>query len=152
ADAEPANTMARVELSRLLATMGDSEGAVAAGAEALRIAPADPLAAEQLASIFADAGDAQRLRRVVEPLAAKFPTREKTLYFQGHLAMLEGRPSEAVDAARKVVAANPRDVRAQNLLGIACATQGLGDCAKNAFEAALQSNPKDAVTYVNLGV
>src|SRR5262249_11065248 len=118
----------------------------------LRITPADPVAAEQLASIFADAGDARRLRRVVEPLAARFPTRDRTLYFQGHLAMLEGRPSEAVEAARKVVAGNRRDVRAQNLLGIACATQGLGDCAKGAFEAALQANPKDAPTYVNLGV
>jgi len=152
ASAEPENAVVRLELSRLLAAEGDREGAVAAGAEALRIAPADPVAAEQLASIFADAGDAQRLRRVVEPLAARFPARDRTMYFQGHLAMLEARPADAVEAARRVVAANPRDVRAQNLLGIACATQGLDDCAQQAFAAAREANPKDATTYVNLGV
>jgi Flp pilus assembly protein TadD len=37
-------------------------------------------------------------------------------------------------------------------LGVACATAGLRDCARSAFEAALEANPRDATTYVNLGV
>ena len=43
-------------------------------------------------------------------------------------------------------------MRAQSLLGVACATGGLRDCALAAFAAALAANPRDTATYVNLGV
>ena len=43
-------------------------------------------------------------------------------------------------------------MRAQSLLGVACATSGLRDCALAAFAAALGANPRDTATYVNLGV
>ena len=41
--------------------------------EALRLTPDDPRAGEQLASIVADAGDADRLEPLAESLAARFP-------------------------------------------------------------------------------
>src|SRR5207237_6582315 len=61
AASHPASSAVRVELSRVLAAGGDANGAVAAATEAMRLAPADPVPGEQLASVFADAGDAPRL-------------------------------------------------------------------------------------------
>ena len=47
---------------------------------------------------------------------------------------------------------HPAHARAQNLLGAACATLGRRECAQSAFEASLTANPRDASTYINLGV
>jgi len=74
-DREPDNAPARIELSRLLASEGTFEAAVGRASEAVRLAPDDPRAGEQLASIVADAGDAARLGPLPESLAARFPGR-----------------------------------------------------------------------------
>ena len=50
--------------------------------QALRLAPDDPRAAEQLASIFADAGDADRLAPLAASLAARFPDRPDPRYYR----------------------------------------------------------------------
>src|SRR5205823_5933053 len=73
AAADPANGAARIELSRVLASGGDFDGAIAAATDAMRQAPNDPEPAEQLASIYADAGDADRLEPLADALAARFP-------------------------------------------------------------------------------
>jgi len=152
ARAEPANAAVRIELSRLLAATGDTQTAAAVATEAVRLAPEDPKALEQLASIFADAGDADRLAPVAGVLASKFPDRDKSLYYQTTLLLLKGRSRDAIERARTLVARTPRDAAAQNLLGVACASEEQRDCALAAFSAALSANPRDPATYVNLGV
>ena len=150
--AEPDNAPLRVELSRLLAANGNVEPAAAAAAEAMRLAPDDPLAGEQLASVYADAGDADRLSSLAEVLIARFPSRGKPRYYRANALLLKGRASDAMGELRQLVTRSPGDVRAQSLLGVACATSGLRDCALAAFAAALAANPRDTATYVNLGV
>ena len=118
----------------------------------MRLAPDDPEAAEQLASVFADAGDAARLKPIADALMARFPSREKSRYYRATLLVLEGRAQEAVEEARVVAGRTPNDSHAQNLLGVACATAGQRDCALAAFNAAAAANPLDPATYVNLGV
>jgi spermidine synthase len=152
ARAEPGNANVRIELSRLLAAMGNMDSAATVATEAVRLAPEDPKAAEQLASIFADAGDAERLAPVADALASKFPHRDKSLYYQATVLLLKGRAREAIERARILVARTPQDAAAQNLLGVACATEEQRDCALTAFSAALSANPRDPATYVNLGV
>jgi spermidine synthase len=152
AAAEPGNAAVRVELSQVLAATGNAAQAAVAANEALRLAPDDPRAGEQLASILADAGDADNLTALAGALVSRFPHRDKPAYYQATALVLKGRVREAIDQARQIVARNPKDLRAQNLLGVACATAGLRDCARSAFEAALVANPRDATTYVNLGV
>src|SRR5204863_4985611 len=71
--ADPSNAAVRVELSRVLASNGDFDGAIAAANEAGRIEPESPRPAEQLASIFADAGDAEQLTPLADALVARFP-------------------------------------------------------------------------------
>ena len=118
----------------------------------MRLAPNDPLAGEQLASVYADAGDADRLSSLAEALIQKFPSRDKPRYYRANALLLKDRAREAADELRQLVGRTPDDVRAQSLLGVACATSGLRDCALAAFAAALVANPRDTATYVNLGV
>src|SRR6185503_3826758 len=146
---DPDNAVVRVELSRLLAANGNMEPAAAAAIDAVRLAPDDPRAGEQLASVYADAGDAEHLASLAEALIARFPSRGKPRYYRANALLLKGGAREAADELRTLVARNPDDVRAQSLLGVACATAGLRDCALAAFAAALAANPRDTATYVN---
>jgi spermidine synthase len=152
AHAEPRNVNVRIELSRMLASAGDMSAAATLATEATRLAPDNPDAAEQLASVFADAGDADGLALAAATLVARFPGRDKGRYYNATARFLKGRPEEAIAEIRPVVAREPHDWRAQNLLGVACATVGLRDCALSAFTAAASANPRDPGTYVNLGL
>jgi Flp pilus assembly protein TadD len=149
---EPDNAAARVELSRVLASSGDLDGAVNSATAALRLAPDDPRAAEQLASVFADAGDADRLAPLADELVARFPDRSDAHYYRASALFIRGRAEEAIVEVRRVTDGNPGHARAQNLLGAACATLNRRDCAQAAFEASIRANPRDASTYVNFGM
>jgi len=50
-----------------------------------------------------------------------------------------------------VLELNPRNAKAQNLLGAACATAGDLACARAAFDASIRADPRDPSSYVNLG-
>ena len=89
---EPANAPARVELSRVLAAGGDFDGRRRMATEALRLTPDDPRAGEQLASIVADAGDADRLQPLAESLAARFPDRPEPQYYRATALFLRDEP------------------------------------------------------------
>jgi spermidine synthase len=151
AAAHPGSAAVRIEQSRLLAAQGDYPAARAAAQGAMAIAPDDPHAGEQFASVLADAGDRETLAPFADRLAARFPDRVAPRYFQAAAAFLAGNPAAAADRARAIVVAHPQDARSQNLLGIACASLGHADCARTAFLAALDANPRDPTTYVNLG-
>ena len=84
------------------------EGAAAAAGEAVRAAPDDPRPGEQLASIYADAGEADRLSSLAEALIARFPSRDKPRYFRANALLLEGRAAEAAAELRQLVSGNPR--------------------------------------------
>jgi len=152
AKTSPGNAAVRVALSRVRAAAGEFDAAIAAASEALRLSPEDPRALEQLASVFADMGDAARLEPVAARLLARYPDREDSRYYQAVALLLRGRGAEAVDPARRVLAINPRHARAQNLLGAACAESGQRECAAAAFDAAIRLNPREPSSYVNAGL
>jgi spermidine synthase len=152
ASREPSNAPIRIELAHLHAAGGDGNAAIEAASAAMRLAPEDPRAAEELASIFADAEDADRLEPLAAALAARFPDRPDPRYYQATVLFLRGRAEEAIAAIRGVADRHPDHARAQNLLGAACATLGRRECAQSAFEASLRADPKDPSTYINLGV
>src|SRR4029077_13527200 len=97
-------------------------------------------------------GDAVRLAPVADMLASRYPDREDGKYYQATALLLRDRPAAAANLARRVVAANPRSAKAQNLLGAACASTGQRDCAEAAFAASIRLNPREPSTYVNVGV
>jgi Flp pilus assembly protein TadD len=139
-------------LSRLLAATGDMERAATLASEAIRLAPNDERAALQLAAVCADAGDGKRLAAIADALVARFPALDRARIYRAQALFLNGNTAQAIGDMRQFVAAHPDVVQAQNLLGVACATAGDRDCANRAFEAARRLNPRDAQTYVNLGV
>jgi spermidine synthase len=146
------NVAVRIELSRVLAVTGDPAGAIEAAAEALRLAPDEPRAAEQLASVLADTSDGQRLAPLADAMVARFPDRVEAQYYRATALFLRGQNQDAIAAARHVVDTAPGHARAQGLLGAACAAAGQRECARAAFEAAIRSNPRDPAGYVNAGV
>jgi spermidine synthase len=148
---DPANAPVRIELSRVLASGGDFDGAFRMATRAVELGPDEPRAGEQLASIAADAGDADRLASLADSLAARFPGRPDPQYYRASALFMRGRTEDAVTAVRQVTDAHPDHARAQNLLGAACATLGRRDCAQAAFDASIAANPRDPSTYVNLG-
>ena len=150
AAAEPDNAAVRVELSHALATLGNVEEAIAAAMDAARIDPdsAEPL--EQLASIFADVGDAMQLAPIADQLMKRFPTRDEGRYYQAAALFLAGRATDAERPIRSLLSANPRHAKGQNMLGVVCASLGNHECALAAFAAALELDPRDPSVYVNL--
>jgi spermidine synthase len=150
AAAEPDNAAVRVELSHTLSTLGNVEEAIAAANEAARIdrARAEPL--EQLASIFADIGDAMQLMPIADELITRFPTRDEGHYYQAAALFIAGRAIDAERSIRKLLSANPRSAKGQNLLGAVCASLANHECAQAAFTAAQELDPQDPSVYVNL--
>ncbi|MGE5244352.1 MAG: fused MFS/spermidine synthase [Betaproteobacteria bacterium] len=151
AAAQPSNAAVRIELSRVLAATGAYDEAESVADDAIRAAPEEPEPGEQLASVLADAGDTARLAALARELAARFPDRDEPRFYEASAWFLAGRAAEAAEVAGQLVARHPADARAQNLLGVACATLGRADCARTAFLAALDANPRDPTTYINLG-
>lgn len=149
---QPDNPAVRIALSRLLAARGQVDRALDAARQARQLAPDDPRALEQLASIFADTADIPNLRAAVSEMTRLGPNSEDTLYYAATLAYLEGRPQDAIGPASRLVAGNPAHARAQNLLGACYASLGQADAARNAFRASLRADPRDPATYANLGV
>jgi spermidine synthase len=148
---EPDNAPARVELSHVLAGLGSTEEAIAVAIEATRIDPAGAGPLEQLASVFADMGDAARLAPIAATLVERFPAREEGRYYQAAALFLQGRAAEAERAIGALLSVNPRHAKGQNLRGVACASQGNHECAKAAFETSTRLDPRDPSVYVNLG-
>jgi spermidine synthase len=147
---EPGNVAVRVELSHALATLGDVEEAIAAAMEGARLDPAGAEPLEQLASIFADVGDAMQLMPIADDLVTRFPARDEGHYYQGAALFLADRVNDAERSIRRLLRANPRHAKGQNLLGAMCASVGNHECAVAAFTAARELDPRDPSVYVNL--
>jgi hypothetical protein len=70
-------------------------------------------------------------------------------HYRASALFLRGRTEDAM-AAYVTSLTVIRNMRAQNLLGAACATLNRRECAQAAFEASLRASPAHS-TYVNLG-
>ena len=152
ASQHPDNASLQLELSRVLALQGAFDDAVAAAREALSLEPAGAAAREQLASLFVDLGDAASLESIVRLMERVDPDDPETLYHAAALHFMHQRYAEAAALGERVVDDDPGNARTHNLLGAAYATLGQRDEARRSFRASLRANPRDPVTYVNLGL
>ena len=148
--ADPVNDDAKLALSRLLASEGAWEDSARIPLGMVKSQPANLGAVEQLASIFSDAGDAERLAPAVARLRAEALGRASTHYYSAALAYLQQRPDIAIREAEAALAIDPGHARAQNVLGAALAGLGERDRARAAFRASLTLDPRDPATYSNL--
>ena len=114
----------RVALSKLRAASGAFDEAIRVATEAVQQHPDDAgEALEQLASIYADVGDVERLGPLVTTLA-RFPQRAGSRYYIAANHFIRGELGPAQTAARDALSIDPRFARAQNLLGAIYATRG----------------------------
>jgi spermidine synthase len=140
-----------IALSKLHAAAGQFEAAVRVTANARQVHPDDASLLEQMASIFADAGDADRLGSLTAELM-RHPERPGSQYYVAAHHFMRGDLDRAQSAARRAVALDPRFARAQNLLGAIYATRGDLGAARQAFQTALDLDSQDPATYQNLGL
>jgi Flp pilus assembly protein TadD len=131
---------------------GRVEEAIAQATEACRVARSDLAAWEQLASIFSDVGDADRLDATVEVMRRLGPRHGATLYYDAAARFLHGQLQPALERAREAVAADGSRAAAHNLLGAIHASLGSPELARTSFTAAMELNPRDTSTYTNLAM
>jgi spermidine synthase len=148
--AEPSRISTKLALSRLLASEGAYDQAVAIPFGIVQADPNNVAALEQLASILSDLGDIERMRPVVARLRSVAPNSEAAHYYSAALLFMEQRVELAANEARRVIALNPSHARAHNLLGAALASLGQRDAARAAFQASLDADSRDPATYTNL--
>ena len=147
----PANASVQLELSRLLAVQGAFDAAVAAARAALSLEPSSPAGREQLASLFVDLGDAASLEPIVQLMQRVDPDGPETLYHAAALHFLHQEYAEAAALGERAATRDPNDARTHNLLGASYGSLGRMELARRSFRASVRANPRDAVTYVNLG-
>jgi spermidine synthase len=148
----PQQPVIRVAVSKLLATTGAVDEAIAVATEAANVDPNDGRALEQLASILADIGDADRLGDTVVKLQKIQPAVATTLYYAAQARFLVGQFDEAIRLGHESAARDPGYARAHNLVGASYASLGQREPARQAFDAALRADARDAAVYVNLGL
>ncbi len=140
----------RLAASRLLAATGEVRQAVVEAQEARGPVP-DVRVLEQVASIYADAGDAAGLRAVLPELRYSSGSR-RIYYYEAAVRFLGGDLDGASRYARQATEAEPEHAPAWNLLGAITATMREPEQARQAFESALSLDPRDSATYLNLGL
>jgi spermidine synthase len=140
----------RVALAELLGIRGRFDEAVAVATQATQIAPGDPAAWEQLASLHADRGDVVRLAPIVMVLRSDFPSRAASWYFAASESFLRGDAAGALLFVRRAIELDANYADAYNLLGAVHGTAGDMNTSREAFRTSLRLDPRDAITYINL--
>ena len=141
-----------IALSRLFAAAGRMDDALTAVVRAGRVAPDAPESLEQLASVYADAGDAAMLQVAAERLLRVFPDRPSGPYYAAAAEFMRDRLEPALALARDATRLDAGYADAHNLQGAILARLGDTGGARQAFETALRLNPRDSSAYRNLGL
>ncbi|MBE3073131.1 MAG: hypothetical protein IMZ67_09165, partial [Acidobacteria bacterium] len=144
------NMPVRLTLSRLLAAQGAVEEALTVGQQARALAPGAPEPLEQVASVYADAGDAAGLEALVAEMQTRAPDRAETKYYAATARFLRGDFAEAAQLAEAAATGGPPHARAWSVAGAAFASLGQMDAARRAFASSLSIDRQNASTYANL--
>ena len=112
--------------------------------------PDDAAALEQLASIYADAGDVERLGPLVNALE-RFPGRAASRYYIAANHFLRSELDPAHAPRSKPFRSIP-DSHARRTSWCDLRNQGDAASARKAFQASLLLDPQDPATYQNLAL
>jgi spermidine synthase len=148
----PQSVVLWTTLSKLYAVQGALADAVTAATVASRIEPPEAEALEQLASVYADAGNGEGLEPVVGALQRLYPERPRTAYFAASFNFLTGRMTDALELVKKSIDQDPLAAPAHNMLGAIHASMDHRHEARIAFQTALGLDPRDPAVYVNLAL
>jgi spermidine synthase len=152
AAANPTTAAPRIALSKLEGATGAFSAAAAAAKDAGLIEPTQMEPLDQLASLYADVGDAAHLDAVLDELRRLFPARATTTYYEAASRFLHGDLPRAAVLAQRSIEMEPERAASHNLLGAIQASLGRSESARAAFEAALRLDARDSATYTNLAL
>lgn len=141
-----------VALSKLMASIGSNPEAVAIARQAAGRKPAQPIALEQLASLFADGGDLAELDATVSALRAAAPRAPAGLYYAAAAAFMRGDAAAALRLGQQAIAIDANYAPVYDLMGAAHTRLGQPDEARAAFRKSLAFDAHDSTAYTNLGV
>lgn len=150
--AQSSSAAVLVAMSKLLAAIGERADALARAQEASRLVPVAPIALEQLASLYADAGDIAALHAAVQTLENVAPTRAATQYYAAVSAFLAGDAATAATRAHRAIAFDSQYAPIYDLLGAAHTKLGQPAQAREAFATSLRFDAHDSTAYTNLGL
>ncbi len=142
----------QVALSKLMAAAALRPDAIATATQACDVRPVVASACEQLASLYADAGDRAQLEPVVQLLNASAPDSAPTHYYSAVLAFLGGDATRALNEAQQAIAVDASYAAAYDLAGAAHTKLGQAALAAQAFQTSLRFDPHDSTAYTNLGL
>jgi spermidine synthase len=141
-----------IATSKLLASIDAHADAVDAAKQASRITPDRPEALEQLASLYADAGNPTQLDATVAELRRIANDGAAMHYFAAVSAFLRGQAVEAAASAERAVAIDPAYAPVYDLLGAAYTKLEKRVEAQEAFRKSLSFDAHDSTAYTNLGL
>jgi len=107
---------------------------------------------QELAAIFSDLGDANRLADSVRRLIELQPDASTTQYYGAVSQFLTGHLEAALVLARKAVSTDHAYVAAHTLIGSIYGNLGRQEEARTAFQSALQLDPRKSTGYLNMGL
>src|SRR5262249_28997859 len=135
-------------ISKLQSARGALDEALTTAQEAMAASPGDLPALEQVASISAGLGSADRLHVVVDELRRVAPDQAVTHYSEAASRFLHGRLPEALSSAQTAVNANPNFAEAHGLVANIQLRLHQMDAARQAFLVAVRLNPRSSEFYV----
>ena len=141
-----------VARSKLLAATGASSEALEAARAAATPTPIAIHALEQLASLYADAGDASHLDATVARMREVAPNAPETSYFGAVGAFLRGNAGETVRLCERALRDDPNYAPVHDLLGAAYTKLGQPEKAREEFLKSLALDAHDSTAYTNLGL
>ena len=148
--AQARSAPALVERSKALAALGRNDDATNTAREAALLDPTSRAALRQLATTYADLGDADALAQLARIVAPSEGHRSAWLYAEARLAYLRRDFERAARQLEELVKIAD-DVDAWNLLGHVRGALGENDRARDAFAASLRIAPRDPAALANLG-
>jgi Flp pilus assembly protein TadD len=140
-------------MSKLQEAAGQRDEALASARRAAEVARSDPAGHEQLASLYADAGDTVRLDQAVDALQY-FAGEDAaaTLYYASVAQLLHGNLPGAMVFAERGIGLHPRHAPLYDLVGAIYTKRGEVFRARWAFNQSLKFDAHDSTAYENLGL
>jgi Flp pilus assembly protein TadD len=142
---------ALVHLSVVRAARGDLDGATRAALEAVIANPRNPDAVRQLASMYADRGDAKALEQLLLLANDRAFDKAIPLYVRARLAYVQSDYAGAIELGGQLARLTPADANVFNMLASAHAALAQHDLARAALETSRRLAPTDPGVLVNMG-
>ncbi len=106
-----------------LGEQGKNNEALKSAEEAVRLAPYEPLALQNLVNAFLNAKKVRKAEKIALKMRELFPDSEASFFALGNVYLQRGNNYEAESCFREILHINPNSVDARNNLGVALLRQ-----------------------------